>query len=267
MNNTPEVKEHLFFDLIKIKTMNRLRRALKHNKREAPKELEAALHIDGAKTPLNYSLLGVSTSSDLLTHTENALWSYQKNIGKAVRHDAVVAIEVLFSVPIAKSEIDLHQYFADCLAWATTEFFPAEPLSAEVHLDESNPHVHLIFLCVTHSRLVASMVTGNKRKYRSRRENFYTQVAQKYGLELPPPALNRKDRKRLAQQVIEHFQQTNDPITLSKHYPAICESVQKNPAPFAASLGLVFLPTAPKMRTLTQIFTSKGRGTQFRGST
>lgn len=231
-------KKSLFFALKKIKTLNLLRRALKHNKREIAKELGVGSHIDRTKSQLNYSLTGASNALELMHHVNHVLCTHQQNVRKAIRRDAVLAIEVVFSVSANKTNIDLHQYFVDCFAWVAVEFEPASTLSADVHLDEANPHLHVIFLCVTELRLVASQVAGNKRKYRDRREDFYLKVAKKHGLDLPPPTLNRLDRSRLAQKVFEQLARTCDPITKSQHYPAICESIRRNPIPFASKLNL-----------------------------
>jgi Plasmid recombination enzyme len=236
MTNFSQVKAHIFFDLKKIKRLIHLRWAIKHNKREIANELRIGGHINSARTHLNYSLHGSNNSADLMMEVNRGITAYRKRVGKAIRHDAVVAIEVLFSVSATKQDIDLGKYFEDCLSWSTSEFAPAVKLSADVHLDESNPHMHIIFLCVTESKLVASQVSGNKVKFRNRRENFYFQVAKNYGFELSPPALNRIHRIWLAQKVIAEFNRSHDPITLSQHYQAVCEAVKKNPMPFAKKL-------------------------------
>ena len=213
---------------------------------------------------MNYSILETQTTNALLLKIKNALASYEVNTGRSLRRDAVIAIEILFSVPASNSSIDLGGYFSDSLSWSITEFAPAELLTADVHLDESNPHLHVIFLCVTENRLVASSVTGYKKKYQDRRNNFYHYVAKRHGLELPPPALSRFNRIAIANQVIELLEQTADPITLSQFYPVICESIRQNPISFASVVGIPSLPLSRKVRTVAQIFTSSGRGPRWR---
>lgn len=263
-SNFLHAKKQLMFGIGKINSQIQLRDALKHNKREILRELDSASQIDPTRTSMNYSLLEVKSSKELMQQVNLAIVLFEKNSGKSIRRDAVVAIEILFSVPATRKDIDLQQYFADCLDWATKEFAPAELLTADVHLDESNPHTHVIFLCVTHKRLVASSVVGYKNKFHDRRENFYRQVAKKHGLEMPPPSLSRTSRTLLANQIIEHFGRSADPITLSQHYPAICDAVRQNPAPFASTLGIAVPSKPQKLRTVAEIFTSKGRGPRWR---
>ena len=253
-------KRNLFLNLHKIRTLQQLRRALKHNKREIAKELGAGSHIDPTKSHLNYSLTGSSTSLELMEQVHQVITSYRNTLQRAIRRDAVVAVEVVFSVSAAKADIDLQKYFNDCFAWSLIEFALASPLSADVHHDEANPHLHVIFLCVTDSRLIASQVAGDKRAYRDRREDFYVNVARHYGLERPPPALGRIQRTQLAERVLNQLARSSDPLTKSQHYPAICDAVRQNPVPFANQLNLELDLTPPKKRTLTQIFTSRGRG-------
>lgn len=260
MISSAPAKRPLFLSLQKIKTLTLLRRALKHNKREIAKELGAGGHIDATKSHLNYSLTGSINSLELMEQVHQVITSYRNRLQRAMRRDAVVAVEVVFSISAAKVNIDLRQYFSDCFAWSLVEFAPASALSADVHHDEVNPHLHVIFLCVTDSRLIASQVAGNKRAYRDRREDFYVKVARQYGLELPPPALGRIQRKQLAERVLNQLALSSDPLTKSQHYPAICDAVRQNPVPFANQLNLEPGFTPPKKRTLTQIFTNRGRG-------
>jgi hypothetical protein len=260
MISSAPAKRPLFLNLQKIKTLTQLHRALKHNKREIANELGVGGHIDQSKSHLNYALTKPSNSFDAMRYVHHRITAYQKQVCKTIRHDAIVAIEVVFSVSATTTGIDLHQYFSDCFTWSLDEFAPASVLSADVHLDEANPHLHVIFLCVTETRLIASQVAGNKRKFHDRREDFYLKVAKKYGLELPPPALSRIQRTQLAERVLDEFSRTIDPLTKSQHYPAICNAVRQNPVPFANQLNLEPGFTPPKKRTLTQFFTSRRRG-------
>lgn len=258
------MQKQLVFAIGKINSQFQLRSAITHNKRAIAKELVGASHIDSTKTHLNYSMLDTQTSSEVMLKVKEAAADYQRHTGRSLRRDAVLAIEILFSVSAANLDIDHGQYFLDCLQWAKNEFAPAEPLSAEVHLDESNPHMHMIFLCVIDKRLVASSVTGYKRKFQDRRDNFYAQVAKKHDLEMPPPALSRINRMVLAQKIVDHFDSTADPITLSEHYPTICDAIRLHPMSFASILGGPSTASNRKMRTVAQIFTSKGRGPSWR---
>jgi len=214
MNNTSTNNQTAFLlNIGTINTLKRLRSAFMHNKREIQKELGARSHIDAQKIPLNYSLVEVVSTDDLIQKVNDRIATYEDNANRSMRHDGVIAIEVLFSLPVSKNNINSHDYFEDCLIWGRDMFFPAEALTADVHMDEATPHMHVIFLCVTPTKLVASKDKGDMRKYRERKEDFFHKVAQKYGLALPPDKLLKADRVRLAKQVISQVETSADPMT------------------------------------------------------
>jgi len=68
------------------------------------------------------------------------------------------------------------------------------------------------------------------------------------------------DRLRLAKDVIMRLESTRDPMTQSPHYPLIRNSIQEEPMQFANNLGIEIQTTPKKMRTVVQIMTSKGKG-------
>ena len=264
MNNTSTNDQSPFLlNIGVIGTIRKLRAAFRHNKREIQKELGARSHIDAQKIPLNYSLVDVVSTDGLIRKVNERIEAYEDSIGKRIRHDAVIAIEVLFSLPDSRPDINNRDYFNDSLTWAITEFSPAEVLTADIHLDEATPHMHVIFLCVTPTKLVASKVKGNKRKYRERKEDFFHKVAQKYGLALPPEKLLKADRIRLAKQVITQVETSSDPMTRSPHYQLIRLRIENDPVPFAVNLGIDIKTTPKKLRTLAQTFTSKGKGSNY----
>ena len=264
MNNTSANNQSSFLlNIGVIDTTKKLRAAFGHNKREIQKELGARSHIDAQKIPLNYSLVDVVSTDGLIHKVNERIEAYEDNIGKRIRHDAVIAIEVLFSLPDSRPDINNRDYFNDSLTWAKTEFYPAEVLTADVHLDEATPHIHVIFLCVTPTKLVASKVKGNKRNYRERKEDFFHKVAQKHGLALPPEKLLKADRIRLAKQVITQVETSADPMTRSPHYQLIRLRIENDPVPFAVNLGIEIKTTPKKLRTVAQIFTSTGKGADW----
>ena len=77
--------------------------ALKHNKRELQAERGADAHIDVAKTPLNYCLAGDDTPSKIAIHAKVQM--LQAGI-ETPRKNGVMAVEVLFSLPIDRHQQD-----------------------------------------------------------------------------------------------------------------------------------------------------------------
>jgi len=251
------------FSIGKIKTITQLRSALRHNKREIQKELGARSHIDSLRIPLNYSLLEDHPTIELVDKVNAQIKAYQTHTRKGIRCDAVLAIELLFSIPAAKTDIDSRAFFEDCLAWAKEQFSPAEVLTAHVHLDEANPHMHLILLCVTPTKLLGSFLKGSKLKYKERADNFFQEVANKHGLQKPAFKLKKAERHSLAKQVISHVETCSDPVTTSALYPLIRQSIEFDPTPFAMNLGIEIHTAPPKLKTMTQIMTSKGKGPRW----
>jgi len=261
MNTTQSsVKSSFLFTIGVINSIKQLKASFRHNRREIQKELGAHSHIDAQKVCLNYTLSESVKTDDLIQRVKESIEVHEEQIRKRIRRDAVLAIEVLFSIPLARHNITADEYFKDCLEWTIEQFSPAFVLTADVHLDEATPHMHVILSCVTPNKLIGSKIKGNKARYQERTEHFFHNVACKYGLHRPPTKLLKGDRLRLAKDVITRLESTRDPITQSPHYPLIRNSIQEDPMQFANNLGIEIQTTPKKMRTVVQIMTSKGKG-------
>ncbi len=261
MNNiSTQRKDSFLFSIAVINSIVQLRGAFRHNKREIQKELGVRSHIDSKKIPLNYALVAEERTDDLVNKVRGLIEIYEDLTGRRIRRDAVLAIEVLFSLPAANTAIVTREYFNDCLAWTKVHFSPAEVLTANVHMDEANPHMHVILSCVDSNKLIGSLLKGNKNKYKERSDDFFHTVAQKYGLSRPNEKLLKADRMRLAKQVISEVENSADPVTKSLHYQLIRNRIEMDPVPFATNLGIEIKTAPKKMRTVAQIFTSKGKG-------
>jgi hypothetical protein len=261
MPNLNSSQTHTFlFNIGVINSITQLRAAFKHNKREIQRELGASSHIDSQRMHLNLSLLDPISTANLISNMIDCIDEYENKIGKKIRKNAVLAIELLFSIPAKKTDIDIKNYFSDCLAWANSEFAPAEPLTADVHLDESNPHMHVILNCVIADRLVGSSVKGNRQKYKQRPDSFFEKVGQKYGLTKPTKRLPQAFKADLAKKVLNEIEKNSDPMTQSSLYPTFKLEIENNPIPYAVNLGMEIKVPQKKPRTVAQIFTSKGKG-------
>lgn len=261
MNNSNVTSKSSFlFKIGVINSLAQLKASFRHNRREIQKELGAKSHIDGQKICLNHSLCESVNTHDLIHKVKDSIDVYEEQTRKRIRHDAVLAIEVVFSVPVSRADINTEEYFKDCLAWTIEQFSPASLLTADVHLDEAAPHIHVILSCVTPNKLIGSKIKGNKARYQERTDHFFHNVACKYGLNLPPIKLLKGDALRLANDVISRLEKSQDPMIQSPHYPLIRSMIQEDPVPFAMNLGIEIQTTPKKMRTVTQIMTSKGKG-------
>lgn len=267
------VKNHnaftLFFNVKKIKFQSKVYSAIKHNKRVIQAELGAWSHIDASKIGLNYSIGGSSSHDEIYQRLLTAIRDYNLNHTRKIRHDAVLAIEAVFSLSPDQTRINFEDYFDECLIWCKKEFGGCELLSADVHLDEASPHMHVLMCCVRPDALIGSQTIGFAKDFRARNLRFYEEVGMKYGLEPPRQGLCKKDRKKLAHDVMLTLQSQNDPLMKSKCFDAIRKAIDANPMSFAALLGVQIEPILSmpkKLRTVAQIMTSKGKGKSWEDS-
>jgi Plasmid recombination enzyme len=251
---------HYLVFLLKALKYKDLRPALRHNRREMSSEVAHCAHIDPARTCSNYPLLPHEETEKLVQLNKDLIDKYEHHFSKKIRHDAIVAIELMFSWPAHKNKSSTRPFFEDCLKWSKHKFEPALLVSADVHLDESTPHLHVIFLCITPTSLLGSKLKGYKGKYRERQEDFFYSVGQKYGLSLPPEKLRAADRLRLGSEVLSCLQSTDDPALKSTCFSAIRLAIETNPIAFATNLGIEVKRTEPANRSFTQIMISKGKG-------
>ena len=90
-----------------IKGKNGVLEALKHNKRELQAERGAAAHIDVTRTPLNYCLAGDSTPKAIANHAKVQMLKAGID---TPRKNGVMAVEVIFSLPIDRQQQDTNQF-------------------------------------------------------------------------------------------------------------------------------------------------------------
>ena len=256
------MKSYLLFKLGKINSVKKLRDACRHNKREIQNELGANSHIDSSLKHLNYSLGSSLGTDDAVEKIREAIDAYEDNFQRKIRKDAVLVLELLFSLPLHFSKEKQREFFQKCLDWSLVEFDRADLISADVHLDESNPHMHVLLSCVKINSLLGAKLAGYGSKFNERKVRFFDQVAKEYELVMPTLKLKSSDRKRLAHEVYQFIEQSKDPITVSPAHNIIRSSIEEDPLPYAALYGLQvkLSPIIKKNRTLTQIFISKGKG-------
>lgn len=255
---------NFIFNIGSIKSIHHLRTAIKHNKREIQAELGAKSYIDINRIRENYSIISSISVTDITQKIKHSIFEYENNIGRKIRKNAVLALEILFSLPNQTPPIDHQEYFNACCNWAVIQFSPACLVSAEVHLDESNPHLHAIFLCVGKDSLLGSILKGGKVKFARRQDDFFEKVANGFGLKKPSKKLHKIERTHLANQVIEHITRTNDPLTHSRAYPVVLQLIREIPKNFALSYGIEIEIVSAPVKTFAEIFTSDGAGSYER---
>lgn len=246
-----------FFRLKKLKGGGILLAAARHNRRTIQAELGADGHINPARSHLNITLCGPPGPDDVPKLAKAAMLA--AGVGK-LRKDAVVGVEAVFSLPVAHP-IDPHQYFAACVEWAGLHFGGADNiLSADVHMDEAQPHVHVLVLPLVNGRMVGSDMVGNRQALMALQTQFFDEVARRFGLSKPKARMAGATKADASARVIATMRASNDPALKSHAWPVIRAAIESDPAPFVAALGLVIEAKPKRLKSSTAIFTSTGKG-------
>jgi len=256
----------LFFAVAKVKPPRKVLDALRHNKRKIQAEYGVFGHIDPQKIALNYCLEGRTDPVDGYRDTLDLIDQFNLNRPARIRHDAVIAAELVFSIPVGRKDIDHAAFFEDCLSWSKKEFKDHPLISADVHLDEATPHMHVLIGCVLPDRLLGSMAFGYGQFFIMRNFRFFDEVAKKHGFDAPNKTLSKKDRAKLSHDVFNKLQESSDPLLQSMCMNSVRKAIENDPVLFAADLGIDIVKTPKpikRMRTTAEIFTSRGKGPKY----
>ena len=247
-----------FFKMQKLKGSGKVLVASRHNKRLIQAEQGADSHIDAARICLNLSLHGPDSPEAVARLAKECMAAAGV---RPQKKNAVLALEHVFSLP-ASTDIDLKAYFNDCVQWVARNFGGLDNvLSADVHLDESAPHLHVLILPLVDGRMNGSDLFGNRQRLQFLHNDFHAAVAGRYGLTKALARLQEQAKEKTAQTVIAHIHATNDTALTSALWPLIRDLIGRDPAVCAQVLGLEVTKTADKpQRLMEQIFTSKGKG-------
>lgn len=246
-----------FLRLAKLKGVGKVSKAARHNRRVIQAELGASGSIDPTRTHLNETLTGPPNAEDVATLARDMMRA--AGIEKT-RKDAVLALEVIFSLA-PTHQLDECAFFKDCVRWAGEQFGGAQNiLSADIHRDEAAPHCHVLILPLLAGRMVGSDMVGNRTKLRDTRQRFHTAVGARYGLAKAPPRLLGATKTVAATKVLETLRTGLDGALRSKLWPQLRSSIEQDPGPYLLALNIEVTQPKKKLRTMAQIFTSKGKG-------
>ena len=246
-----------FLRIKKLKGGGIITVAARHNKREIQAEMGATGSIDPRRTHLNCALAGPAAAADVGLLAKDLMAA--AGVGK-LRKDAVMGLEIVFSLP-PEHGLDDRAYFSACAAWVGAAFGGAHNvLSVDIHRDESQPHCHVLLLPLVEGRMDGSNMIGGKQKLMALQQDFHAKVAALHGLGKAPARLSGVAKNAGAKAVLQKLREASDGALQSLVWPQLREAVERDPSPFLLALGIEL--TAPKKqgRTMTQIFTSKGKG-------
>jgi Plasmid recombination enzyme len=229
--------------------------ALKHNKRTLQAERGAGANIDVTRTPLNYCLTEIATPEAIAMHAK--IQMVKAGID-APRINQVMAVEVLFSLPIQWHSHVTQPFFNDCLAWVK-QTFAGELLSFDVHLDESAPHAHAIILPLIDGKMQGNSMIGGKGNLMRLINLFYNEIAARYGLaKASRQGLNAKDKQGIERQVLTRLK--SDSAMQSSVWPCVRDAIHKDPLPYAQMLSIKPDITLHKAKSFVDHKRSKGKG-------
>ena len=141
-------------------------------------------NIDPARTPQNFHLIQPGGRYRAIANRQI------QEAGCRTRKDSVLLMEALVTASpeylAGKSERELRRYFERSVEFMKTKQDPSTFVSAVVHMDEANPHMHLLFVPLTQDkRLSAKEIAGDRKKMVRWQDEFWSYMVKEY------PALQR----------------------------------------------------------------------------
>ena len=244
-----------FLRIKKLKGGGIITVAARHNRRVIQAEIGASGSIDPTRSGLNETLQGPSTAADVGQLAKDLMAA--AGVVK-LRKDAVMALEIVFSLPPGH-QLDDKAYFTDCAAWAGA-YFGCVNLSVDIHRDEAAPHCHALLLPLIDGRMIGNKIAGGKQKIAAMHKDFFDQVAARHGLSKAPARLTGAAKQAAVKAVLQKMRETGDSALQSAAWATIRDGIENDPGPFLLALGIVLSAPKKKLKTTAAIFTSKGKG-------
>ena len=149
-----------------------------HNERTKEK-YESNPDIDPTRSHLNFHLIKPQRKYRAESEKQIA------EAGCRTRSDSVRVVEALITATPeffkGKKRSELKEFFGEALEFIKQNQAPETIISAVVHLDEKNPHMHLCFVPLTEDkRLSAKEILGNKKKLTQWQDKYWEHMVKKY---------------------------------------------------------------------------------------
>lgn len=204
----------------------------RHNLRDIQKELGADGHIDAGRIFLNQTLAGPDTPAGVVALAK----SLMDGIGYTPkRKDYTQAHEVLITLP-GRSTVEAGKYFSFCLDFIVAQFGPDAILSAIVHHDEGEPHIHVLLIPIAGGQYVGSSLI-TKPSLAELIDKFAADVLKTFGL-VVMISLKGKDRARAAQMIDKGLREALNGIASPILLQAILKAAARHPASFMEALNV-----------------------------
>lgn len=169
--------------------------AARHNLREIQKEMGAGGHIDAARVHLNEILAGPDTASGVVALAAQMM----EDIGyKPARKDYAQAHEMLFTLG-KRTPVCAGDYFAWCLEFTRVRFGAGGILSAVIHRDEEEEHLHILIAPIASGAYLGSALI-TKPSWAELVDDYAAEALRVFGLKTLKK-LDAKMRKQVTQAV------------------------------------------------------------------
>lgn len=167
-------KVYCIMRMSKIKTKGELTSMMNHNYR-----LEKVENADPKKQHLNEELISLpqgETYGDAFNRIINSSPAYQEH---RPRKDAVKAIEVLttYSDCGLDEAPDLDEWKKANIEWLQATFGKENVVSAVLHMDERNPHIHAVIIPMKDGRLNAKSFMNGPVAMRAIQDSYAERMA------------------------------------------------------------------------------------------
>jgi hypothetical protein len=228
----PEMSESVLIRIKKIKSKEILRDALKHILRQIPAETANKSPIDPTKTHLNSVLRGGTNPVQM---AQSTIRTILEGTGKPLRKNGIVAVEVMFSLRLG-SEIDDASFFDQTVQWLEG-YWHCPVISAVVHRDEANTHMHVIILPLLGGKMVGASLVGHKIHLALFKRHHHEEVGQYFGL-THVESIPRFRRLVAAGQIIQTLVDQPSLLALPAVQSALLTCIAISPAELCAVLGI-----------------------------
>ena len=237
-----------------------LLKAAMHNRRMIQAELGAKGDIDPQRTRLNQTLAGPASPADVVALAK----SLMESVGHVPqRRDYTQAYELVFSLPVA-TPIDTDKFFRHCLEWVAEHFGQGVVLSADIHVDQAQPHMHVLISPIAEGRYKGSNLITRMELHNLRKS--FAMLALEFGLVEPVRRLRGALKETVIKLVMDHLHAHHDPILQSAIWPLAERDIKFNPGRYATNLGIPVEDAPPKVKkvkTLAELAVSPGKGPKF----
>ncbi|MBT8561497.1 hypothetical protein G6717_02780 [Polynucleobacter paneuropaeus] len=127
--------------------------------------------------------------------------------------------------------------FRNSLEWIRA-YLKVPVLNAVIHFDEGIPHMHVVMLPLRNGKLTAKEICGYKAQQRAMIDDYFTKVANKYGIHKPIPIHLISSEQRI--NLTNNFLDTviRFPEKLTEYRDALERVIQMNPLPLLNAIGI-----------------------------